>query len=408
MKIAYFDCISGASGNMLLGALLDAGLEPSALEAELAKLGLDDFRLEIRRVSKNGFAAVHVEVHAHDHSPERKLADLLGVVSRSSLTETVKSRAARVFTRICEVEAAIHGMDVHEVHLHEVGGVDAIVDVAGVLAGCERLGIDRCIVSPLPLGRGFVRGAHGMIPLPAPATVGLLRGVPVTGSAIEGELVTPTGAALLTELADAWGALPSMTLESVGYGAGSKDFAIPNVLRLMVGDASMHIGHGLMSETVTVLETHLDRESGETLGHTLQRLMQEGALDAIAIPGVMKKGRPAQVLKVLAHAAQADHLERVMFEETHTLGVRRCETRRDALPRSMEVVETRFGPISIKLSRLPSGSLRAAPEFADCEQAAARHGVPLPDVIHEAEHAAAHRWGLPHHHQCAGSEKSSD
>jgi uncharacterized protein (TIGR00299 family) protein len=404
MKTAYVDCISGASGNMLLGALLDAGLEPAALDAELAKLGVDDFRMEVRRVSKNGFGAVHVEVHAHDHAPERKLADLLGVIARSGLSESVKSRAGRVFTRICEVEAGIHGMDVGEVHLHEVGGVDAIVDVAGVLAGWELLGIERCIVSPLPLGRGFVRGAHGLIPLPAPATVGLLRGVPVTGSPVEGELVTPTGAALLTELADDWGALPSMTLESIGYGAGTRDFVIPNVLRLMIGDSAGGHGCGWTTETITVLETHLDRDTGEELGHAMQRLMQEGALDAIAIPGVMKKGRPAQVLKVLAHAEQADHLERVMFEETHTLGVRRSETRRDALPRDIEVLETHYGPISVKISRLPSGALRAAPEFADCEKAAARHGVPLPDVMHEVEHVAAHRWGLPHQHHSHSHE----
>lgn len=408
MITAYLDCISGASGNMLLGALLDAGLDAAALDAELAKLGLDDFHLEVRKVSKNGFGATHVEVHAHDHTPERRLADLLAVVSQSSLSDVVKARAARVFTRICEVEAHIHGMDVNEVHLHEVGGVDAIVDIAGVLAGWELLGIGKCVVSPLPLGRGFVRGAHGMIPLPAPATLGLLRGVPVTGSPIEGELVTPTGAALLTELADGWGPLPAMTLESIGYGAGTRDFAIPNVLRLILGSASNQASNGWQTETITVLETHLDRDSGEVLGNALQRLMHEGALDAIAIPGVMKKGRPAQVLKVLTDAEHADHLERILFEETHTLGIRRSETRRDSLSRSFETVETCYGPISVKLSRLPSGQLRAAPEFADCQQAAAQHGVPLPEVMHAAEHAAAHRWGLPHHHHAPLSHGSAE
>lgn len=394
MKTAYIDCIAGASGDMLLGALVDAGLPVTALEAELAKLHLEDFHLHVSKVSKNAFGATKVDVHAHDSAPERHLSEIREIIEHSHLSSRVKERALRVFTRICEVEAGIHGMSVDAVHLHEVGGVDAIVDVVGVLSGIELLGIERVIVSPLPMGRGFVQGAHGQIPLPAPATIGLLKGVPVYGSPIEKELVTPTGAALLVELADAWGSLPSMTLREVGYGAGTRDLLIPNVLRLLLGDSLST--DAWQTETITVLETHLDNDRGETIGHACRRLMEEGALDVLTMSGQMKKDRPAQVVKVLAKPEDADHLTRVLFQETSTLGVRRSETRRDSLHRHFDTVETRYGPIAVKIAHLPDGSLRATPEYEDCRKAAEQHGVPLQSVTHEAEHSAAHKFGIPH------------
>jgi len=394
MKTAYFDCIAGASGDMLLGALVDAGLPVAALEAELAKLHLKDFHLHVSKVSKNAFGATKVDVHAHDGAPERHLREIREIIEHSHLSSRVKERALRVFTKICEVEAGIHGMSVDAVHLHEVGGVDAIVDVVGVLSGVELLGIERVVVSPLPMGRGFVQGAHGQIPLPAPATIGLLKGVPVYGSPIEKELVTPTGAALLVELADAWGSLPSMTLRQVGYGAGTRDLLIPNVLRVLLGDASST--EAWLTETITVLETHLDNDRGETIGHACRRLMEEGALDVLTMSGQMKKDRPAQVVKVLAKSEDADHLTRVLFQETSTLGVRRSETRRDSLHRHFDTVETRYGSIAVKIAHLPDGSLRATPEYEDCRKAAEQHGVPLQSVTHEAEHSAAHKFGIPH------------
>jgi uncharacterized protein (TIGR00299 family) protein len=394
MKTAYIDCIAGASGDMLLGALIDAGLPVAALEAELAKLHLDDFHLHVGKVSKNGFGATKVDVHAHDHAPERHLREIREIVEGSDVSSGVKERAMRVFTRICEVEAGIHGMSVDEVHLHEVGGVDAIVDVVGVLAGVELLEIKRVVVSPLPMGRGFIRGAHGQIPLPAPATLGLLKGVPLRGSPIDVEFVTPTGAALLVELADAWGHLPAMVLREVGYGAGTRDLPIPNVLRIMIGETSA--AGPWLSETITVLETNLDNDRGEVIGHTLQRLLAEGALDVVSIPAQMKKDRPAHIIKVLARPADADRMQHILFEETSTLGIRRSETRRDALHRHLDRVETRFGPIQVKVATLPGGGLRATPEYEDCRKAAEQHGVTLQQVTHEAEHAAAHKFHIPH------------
>jgi pyridinium-3,5-bisthiocarboxylic acid mononucleotide nickel chelatase len=395
MKTAYIDCIAGASGDMLLGALIDSGLPIAALETELAKLRVSDFHIQVSKVSKNGFGATKVDVQAHDDAPERRLHDLRKIVDNSDVSERVKARAIRVFTRICEVEAAIHGMSVDEVHLHEVGAVDAIVDVVGVLAGFELLEIRRVVVSPVPLGRGFVTGAHGQIPLPAPAAIALLKGAPIYGSPINKELVTPTGAALLVEMADAWGKLPSMTLQEVGYGAGTRDMVIPNVLRILIGDCK-GVESAWLTETVTVLETHLDNDRGEAIGHAVQRLMAEGALDVVAIPAQMKKDRPAHVIKVLTKPEDADRLETILFEETSTLGIRRTDTRRDALKREIHTIDTCFGPIRVKVAELPSGSLRASPEYEDCHEAALLHKVSLHVVTREAEHAAAHRFGIPH------------
>lgn len=394
MKTAYFDCIAGASGDMLLGALIDAGLPAAELETELAKLNIDDFHLHVGKVMKNCFSATKVDVHVHDNAPERYLRDIRDVVENSGVSENVKERAMRVFTRICEAEGGIHGMSFDEVHLHEVGGVDAIVDVVGVLAAVELLGIERVAVSPLPMGRGFIKGAHGQIPLPAPATIGLLKGVPIVGSPIDVEFVTPTGAALLVELADAWGPLPAMTLQATGYGAGTRDLVIPNVLRVLLGDSST--SGPWMSETITELETHLDNDRGETLGHATRRLMTEGALDVVSIPAQMKKDRPAHIVKVLAKPEDADRLENILFEETSTLGIRRTDTRRDSLHRHFDTVDTRFGPITVKVAHLPDGGLRATPEYEDCRKAAEKHEVSLQSVTHEAEHSAAHKFGIPH------------
>lgn len=382
---------------MLLGSLVDAGLAFDDLRAQLDKLNLFDFTLSAEKVSKNGIAATKVHVSVSDESPERFLRDLRDLIEDSDFSPSVKERAVRVFTRICEVEANIHGMSVEQVHLHEVGGVDAVVDVVGVLAGFEMLDIERVVVSPLPMGRGFVKCAHGLIPLPAPATIALLKNVPVYGSPLEKELVTPTGAALLTELAHSWGPMPAMKLESIGYGAGTRDLDIPNVIRILIGDDSHR--SGWQTETVTELETHLDNETGEVIGHTLRRLMDEGALDAISIPAIMKKGRPAHVLKVMSKPEDADRLEKILFEETRTLGIRRTDTRRDFLHRSFETVATRFGPIAVKIATLPDGNLRITPEYESCREAAGQHGVPLQQIICAAEFAAwesnRHSTGRP-------------
>lgn len=406
MKTAYFDLVSGASGDMLLGALIDAGLSPETLAGELAKLNLRDFQLDCHKVMKNCFAATKAEVHVRDDAPERYLADLQKIVNDSSLSEWVKKTANHIFYRICEAEAAIHDSEVDKVHLHEVGGVDAIVDVCGVLIGIEALGIERIVVSPFPLGRGFVFGAHGQIPLPAPAALSLLKGCPIVGSTTEKELVTPTGAAILSEVADGYGPIPPMTLEAIGYGAGNADFEHPNVLRLILG-SSRGKGGSLITETLTQLETNLDDESPEVIAYVSRLLMDQGALDVSLLPVQMKKGRPGVLIQVLAKPAHADALQATLLSETSTLGVRRCELRRDSLPRRLETLETKHGPIRVKIAEVAGQNAKIVPEYEDCQAAAKRSGTPLHEVYQNTRHEAAHAFRLPHEHD-PGDDRGSE
>jgi len=396
MKTAYFDCIAGASGDMMLGALVDAGLPAATLEAELAKLHIKDFHLHVGKVMKNCFAATKVDVHVHDDAPERHLADIRKVVADSHLSDHVKQTAIRIFTRICEAEAAIHNSTVDQVHLHEVGGVDAIVDVCGTLAGLEALGIEKVVCSPFPVGRGFISGAHGQIPLPAPAALALMKGCPISGSDIDAELVTPTGAAVLSEIADSFGPIPTMTLTNFGYGAGSRDLPIPNVLRVLLGDS---VGaKGIITESLTMLETNIDDESPELTAHLTRQLLAAGALDVTLLPAQMKKGRPGVLLQVLAKPAHAAELKHLLFHQSSTLGVRDSTVQRDSLPRRIETVETSHGRIRVKIATLPNGQAKIFPEYEDCRLAAEHSGSPLRDIYHDVSHHAAHALHLPHDH----------
>jgi hypothetical protein len=390
MPTAYFDCIAGASGDMILGAMLDAGLPEATLRERLAGLHLKDFDLRCYRVNKNGFSAMKVDVIVHDDVPARHLPDIEAIITASDLPPALQARAVAIFRRLGEVEAGIHGVPLEETHLHELGGVDTIVDVVGVLAGLEVLGVERVVVSPLPLGRGFVRGAHGQIPLPAPATVALLKGVPVVGSDLNLELVTPTGAALLTSLAESYGPLPAMTLAAVGYGAGRRDLPIPNVLRLLLGDAPPAAG-GLITETLTLLETNIDDLNPELYEYVMARLFEAGALDVFLAPIQMKKNRPATLLRVLCRPGDAELLSGILFAETSTLGVRRQSIARDSLPRASHTVETPYGPVRVKVARWGEGQVqfKTAPEYDDCRRLAEAVGVPLREVYRAAERAAA-------------------
>ena len=386
MKIAYFDCLAGASGDMILGALLDAGLAEQSLHDVLDALHLSDAELRCQRVLKNGFSATKLDVVVADDTPERHLSDIEGIVQQSALPPGLKDKAIAVFRRLGQVEANIHGVSLDEVHLHELGGVDTLVDVVGTLSGLEALGIERVYASPLPLGRGFVRGAHGQIPLPAPATVALLKGVPVVGSDLDMELVTPTGAALLSSLAESFGPIPAMTLTAVGYGAGSRDLPIPNVLRILIGDLQMRSGH-LVVETLVKLETNVDDLNPEIYDHVMARLFKGGALDVFLSPVQMKKNRPGTWLHVLCRPADADLLEEILFAETSTLGVRQQLVGRHALVRASRQVETAYGPVQVKIAQWGPGQTKAAPEYEDCRRLAELHEVPLREVYRAAEAA---------------------
>jgi len=386
MKIAYFDCIAGASGDMILGALLDAGLPEPVLRQRLAALRLADLELTVRRTDRHGFSALKVDVASREDAPARQLPDILATVAGSDLARPIKERAAAIFRRLGEVEAGIHGLPPDQVHLHELGGVDTMVDVVGVLSGLAELGIEEVVVSPLPLGRGFVQGAHGAIPLPAPATLALLKGAPLVGSPLEAELVTPTGAALLSSLATSFGPIPPMTLEAIGYGAGGQDLPIPNLLRLLVGQPSGVTGATL--DMLVTLETNIDDLNPEFYDHVMTRLFNAGALDVYLSPLHMKKNRPGILLQVLCRPAEADRLTAVLFAETSTLGVRRQRVERHCLPRALRTVATEYGPVGVKLVRWGAGRLRAKPEYEDCRRLAEAHHVPLREVYAAAEQAA--------------------
>ncbi|MBN1992651.1 MAG: nickel pincer cofactor biosynthesis protein LarC [Anaerolineae bacterium] len=386
MKLAYFDCIAGASGDMILGALLDAGLAEATLRERLAALHLDDFDLRCNRVNKNGFSATKVDVLVKDDAPARHLPDIEGIVQESDLSPAIKAQAIAIFRRMGEVEAGIHGATLDHVHLHELGGVDTIVDVVGALVGLEELGVERIYASPLPLGRGFVTGAHGQIPLPAPATVGLLKGVPVVGSDLEVELVTPTGAALLSSLAAGFGPLPAMTLTTAGFGAGGRDLPIPNVLRLLLGETAAPLP--TKSQTLAMLETNIDDLNPEFYDYVIERLFAANALDVFLSPIQMKKNRPATLLRVLSQPADVDPLMQILLAETSTLGVRQQMVTRHCLPRSIETVATPYGPIRVKIARLGKRGAKAAPEYDDCRQVAEEKGVSLREVYRAAETAA--------------------
>ncbi|MCS7259772.1 MAG: nickel pincer cofactor biosynthesis protein LarC [Anaerolineae bacterium] len=388
MRIAYFDCIAGASGDMILGALVDAGLLMETLRAELAKLPIDEFEIIHRREVKQGFSATKVEVQVTNQPPSRHLTDIERIVMESTLAPVVKERARQIFRRIARVEAAIHGVALEQVHLHELGGVDTIIDVVGTLVGLDALGIEHVFVSPLPLGRGWVQGAHGKIPLPAPATLGLLIDAPVVGSPLEAELVTPTAAALFSTLATSFGPIPAMRLQRVGYGAGTLELPIPNILRVLIGSAPDEL-HAA-TETLVMLETNIDDMNPEFYEHVMERLLDAGALDVFLTPVQMKKGRPASVISVLCHPNDVNRLTQILFAESTTLGVRQYEVKRHCLPRSIEAVETPYGIVRVKVTRWDETRTRVKPEYEDCRRLAEQHNIPLREVYRAAEMAAQH------------------
>lgn len=397
MKTLYFDCIAGASGDMILGALIDAGLDADWLRSELGKLPIDGWELKVGRADKNGFTATKVDVLVGPQPHARPLPEIERVIRDSGIAEHIKIQALEVVRIIGGEEARIHGMPIEEVHLHEVSGEDAIIDIVGSLLGVDHLGIDRIHSSPLPLGRGFIAGAHGQIPLPAPATVGILKGVPIVGSPVNAELVTPTGAAIIKFLATRFGPLPAMRLDAVGYGAGTWDLVIPNLLRVFIGEGE---ANEFNVDTVSVLETNIDDQSPEHQGHIMERLLEAGALDVTLTPAQMKKNRPGVTLSVIAKPEDQSAMRNLILTETSSLGVREQQVQRSTLPRDCIRVNTQFGETIVKVSHLPGGAHKYAPEFEDCRALARKAGVPLREVYVAAEAAAraAHEGPRGHRH----------
>lgn len=381
---------------MILGALIDAGLDADFLRAELAKLPISGWDLRVRRVDKNGFAAAKVDVIVGPQPHARPLPEIERVIEASALGPFVKTNALKVVRLIGEAEARIHGMPVEEVHLHEVSGEDAIIDICGTLIGMEKLGVAYFECSPLPMGRGFIKGAHGQIPLPAPATVAILQGVPVCGAMVDAELVTPTGAALVKHLCKRFGGLPAMRLESVGYGAGTWDLIIPNLLRVFIGHAD---AIGMDKDTVAVLETNIDDQNPEQQAHVMQRLIEAGALDVTMTPTHMKKDRAGVILSVITKPEDKAAMRELILTETSSLGVREQELQRTLLHRDRIEVETPWGKTFVKVGHLPNGQHKYAPEFEDCRRLARSANVPLREVYVAAETAARYVHEISHGHQ---------
>jgi uncharacterized protein (TIGR00299 family) protein len=369
---------------MILGALLDAGVPEEKLHEELGKLHLEsEFDLRVSRVDKGGFAATKVDIQVHNPVPARRVPEIQEIIAASNLSQEIKLRASEIVERLGQVEARIHGTAPDQVHLHELGGVDTIIDIVGTLVALEILEIDQVSTSPFPLGRGFVRGAHGQIPLPAPATMELLKGAPLAGVDIDQELVTPTGAALLTSLSTSFGSVPSMVLESVGYGAGGRDLTIPNLLRVFIGTATPT--GGAILETLVELQTNIDDLNPEIYEHVMERLFDAGALDVYLETILMKKNRPGMRMNVLCRPTQVDSLRSILFSETTTLGVRQSQVSRYSLPRSVQTVETPYGAVRLKLAQLEDGTLKCSPEYEDCRRLAQEHSVPLREVYFAAK-----------------------
>jgi uncharacterized protein (TIGR00299 family) protein len=386
MKIAYFDLIAGASGDMMLGALIDAGLSQEDLQNSLSTLNLNDFELNIQKLVKNGFGATKVDVNVSDNVPERHLPQIEQIITSSNLPLSIKKRAIAIFHKLGIVEAEIHGTSIDRVHLHELGGVDTVVDVVGVLSGLEILGIEKVYASPVPLGRGFVRGAHGQIPLPAPATIALLKNVPIHGVEIDKELVTPTGAVLLTSLAAAFDKIPHMKLESIGYGAGGRDLPIPNLLRVLIGESTDD--DTISFQPLVILETNIDDQNPEIFSFVMDRLFSNGALDVFFTSIQMKKNRPGTMIQVLAKPEDITRLRNILFEETSTLGIRQKMFERYALEREIKEVRTAYGEVQVKVAQLGGGKIKIAPEFDDCRRLAELHQVPVREIYFAAEEAA--------------------
>jgi uncharacterized protein (TIGR00299 family) protein len=411
MRIAYLECFSGISGDMFLGALVDAGVPARLLDDTVASLNVGA-RLEISRVMRSGISATKVDVrvagekdmppeeylerhedhvdehshekrHAHPHTHGRGLTEIRQIISRASISDGAKQTATAIFEALGRAEGKIHNMAPEQVHFHEVGAVDAMVDIICAAVGAEALKVDEIICSPLNVGGGTVKCAHGEFPVPAPATVEILQDAPVYSSGVQAELVTPTGSAIVRTLAGRFGAFPPMKLEKSGYGAGSRDFSgHPNVVRLTIGEAAVVVK--AESDVVAVLEANLDDLNPQVFGYVIDRLFEEGALDSFAIPVQMKKNRPGMLLTVLCKPEHAEKLTALIFSETTTLGVRRREEARQLLARRWESVITPWGEVRMKIGSMNGKINNYAPEYEDCRKIAAQHRVPLKTVMQEA------------------------
>ncbi|MEP6741272.1 MAG: nickel pincer cofactor biosynthesis protein LarC [bacterium] len=385
MKTLYFDCFAGASGDMILGALVAAGVDQQKLKDQLALLGVAGYAIDFETVNRSGISATYARVQtAHEHS-HRHVSDILKIIYESRLSEGVKENAAKIFSRLAEAEARVHNEPIEQVHFHEVGALDAIIDVVGAAISFDLLGIEHFVCSPLHVGSGMVDMDHGRFPVPPPAVTELLKGAPFYSTEIKGELLTPTGAAIITTVCSQFGALPQLKLEQTGYGAGTRQYEkFPNVLRVLIGETE---GRQRSEAQLWMLETNVDDMSPQVFGHVMERAFELGALDCYFTPIQMKKNRPGVLLSLLCREDERVSLMDLLFNETTTLGIRSYQVDRRALERSTVRVETQYGPIDVKVASLNGHIAKGMPEYEQCRTAAREANVPL-RVVEEAARQA--------------------
>jgi uncharacterized protein (TIGR00299 family) protein len=380
MKTAYFDCFAGASGDMILGSLIDSGLSLNTLRDALSTLPLKGYSISARKAVKKGIGGVKFDVSMTEDHHHRDLGTIRKIIQNSGLSKAVQERAIEIFTRLAEAEAHIHRTSIDKIHFHEVGAVDAIVDITGASAALELLGIEEVRASRLHIGTGTLECAHGTLPVPAPAAAELLKGIPVYSTGIESELVTPTGAAILSTLAASFGPIPSLRIEATGYGLGGRDLPIPNFLRVMIGES----GLSTMEDSIQLIETNIDDMNPEFYEYVMERLFEAGARDVYLTPVIMKKNRPGTILSVLTSPELTETLTAIVLEETSTLGVRISEfKKRHILDREIQTVNTPWGKINIKISRINGEETGTAPEYEDCKRIAKKAGLPLKKIYEE-------------------------
>jgi len=393
MRRAYLDCSSGISGDMLLAALLDAGVDAHQLLKELKKMRLGFYEFRLTRAVRGNLVGTRVDIRIPAQQPPRKLRDIEEMIGKTELAETVKEKALKIFRRLAEAEGKLHNLPPGEVHFHEVGAVDAIIDIVGACLGLELLEITELVCSPLNVGGGRVETEHGLLPVPAPATAELLKEIPLYSTGIEGELVTPTGAAIVSTLAVSFGPMPAMKVERIGYGAGEKDFPKhANVARLFVGESVEVVKAqpgAAGDELVSVIEANLDDMSPQLYGYFVEQALAAGALDVTCSAVQMKKNRPGLLVTVLCAPESSDALAELLFEQTTTIGLRIYEARRKVLERDLVSVETPYGEVRVKVARHEGKVLNVAPEYEDCQRLAAEKAVPLKEVILAAQVAYA-------------------
>ena len=383
MKIGYFDCFAGAAGDMIAAAMLDAGLDKDFLVGQLESLDIKGLEINISPTKRCGIRALRFEPAAADEQ-SRNLADITAIISKSKITDSAKQRAIEIFEGLGRVEGKIHGKEPGEVQFHEIGAVDSIVDIVSACIGLEALDIEKVYSSPLSVGGGIIKGAHGVMPVPAPATAAILKEAkaPIVGGPGEAELLTPTGAAILANFVDEFAPLPAVKIDAVGYGAGALESdEFPNVLRLIIGESVS--ADGADTDCVCLLETNVDDVTGEVIGFVMDKLLAEGALDVFTTPIQMKHNRPAVKVSVICSVGESKHMENILFEQGLTLGIRKQFLQRSKLRRDFVTVKTEFGKIKVKTGTLSGRLISAKPEYADCTEAAKRHKVPL-KMIQEA------------------------